>query len=118
MRSNPFATSFGKKTEERRGDPASPQPGYGRFARVQEASRAMPPRDGMRRSPPPAPRREGQATASRDAPVDADTLATLRSWGLPDVMRLLRSAVRSTARRRIPRMPASPLPRWQRPMTI
>ncbi len=48
MRSNPFATSFGKKTEERRGDPASPQAGYGRFARVQEASRAMPPRDGSR----------------------------------------------------------------------
>ena len=83
MRSNPFATSFGKKTEERRGDPASPQAGYGRFARVQEASRAMPPRDGIGS---PSPRGEGQATASRDAPVDADTLATLRSWGLPDVI--------------------------------
>ena len=84
MRSNPFATSFGKKTEERRGEPASPQAGYGRFARVQEASRAMPPRDGSIGSP--SPRGEGQATASRDTPVDADTLATLRSWGLPDVI--------------------------------
>jgi hypothetical protein len=86
MRSNPFATSFGKKTEERRDESGSdPQSGYGRFARVQQAFRAMAPRDANGAVPgSPALRGADQAAASRDAPVGPDTLATLRSWGLPD----------------------------------
>jgi DNA helicase HerA-like ATPase len=88
MRSNPFAISFGKKAEERRDDSSGPQPGYGRFARVQESLRATPPRaEDVATAEPLAPRGVDHPAESRGAPVDADTLATLRSWGLPDPKR-------------------------------
>jgi hypothetical protein len=90
MRSNPFAPSFGKKTEERHDDLGSgPQPGQGRSVRLQDVIPARPPGDEdlAIAEPPPAPRGADpadQASASPDAPVDANTLAALRSWGLPD----------------------------------
>jgi uncharacterized protein len=87
MRSNPFSISFGKKAEQRRDDASGPQPGHGRFARVQEAARTMSPRGGdvAVAARPKAPASADQPAASRDAPVNADTLAALRSWGLPDL---------------------------------
>jgi DNA helicase HerA-like ATPase len=70
MRSNPFATSFGKKTEARHDDPGiAQQPGHGRSVRGQQAA---------------PPGRQDRRAAAEDAPIDANTLAALRSWGLPE----------------------------------
>jgi DNA helicase HerA-like ATPase len=84
MRSNPFAISFGKKTEERRGDPGGPQPGFGRFARVLPAK---PRRDESPAiaTPQAAKGPDRQAAPPIDAPADANTLAALRAWGMPDL---------------------------------
>ena len=85
MRSNPFMISFGKKAEQRHDDPAGPQPGHGRFARVQEAARTMSPRgeDVAVAVRPPAPAGSDQAAASRDAPVNADTILVSLEAGRP-----------------------------------
>jgi uncharacterized protein len=84
MRSNPF----GKKTEERRDDPGSDsQLAWGRFARIQAALPAKPRRgaDPAMAKPPQAPQSlDPQPSSPIDAPVDANTLAALRSWGPPD----------------------------------
>jgi DNA helicase HerA-like ATPase len=94
MRSNPFATfSFGKKTEQRRDEPLADAPRIApsRAALAQPTPARHAGLDGARLDPaPPAPdAAPGRAVSANtpkppDAPVDADTLATLRSWGLPD----------------------------------
>jgi DNA helicase HerA-like ATPase len=96
MRSNPFATSFGKKPEARREDPESgTQAGQARFGRLQEVLSSISNRsEDLATAEPQATAHHADPVASDadprtassvdDRPVDANTLATLRSWGLPD----------------------------------
>ncbi|HEX5077993.1 MAG TPA: DUF87 domain-containing protein [Geminicoccaceae bacterium] len=81
MRSNPFAPTFGRKTEERRDDlRGDPPGGQSRFTRLPglTASIARRERAPAVASAPPS----HEAAPVDDAPA-ADSLATLRSWGRP-----------------------------------
>jgi len=74
MRSNPFATSFGKKAEPNLVEPSGGMAGYGRFARPQA-------------TPPTASAPQGGDSAAHtggEGSLDAKTMANLRSWGLPE----------------------------------
>jgi DNA helicase HerA-like ATPase len=83
MRSNPFATSFGKKAEGRRDELDSAlQPGFGQSGRMQEPAPAKPPRGaGPSIAKPPRGLDRQPASPTDDAPLDTNSLAALRALG-------------------------------------
>ena len=80
MRTNPFAISFGKKSEQRREEPASAVPASQRFGRGILHGRDEQPTVAAA----PSSGETGRVADAQGAPVDADTLARLRAWGLPN----------------------------------